>query len=373
MLHHSLARVLLLLLALGCVGSHRATGQEVINRDPTCPGCRIELQPVVSLGSTDGDGAMPTFAASARVDSAGRYIVLLIDESEPFVFDADGSFIRRIGGPGDGPGEFRSVTALDVTKDRLTFVDRDAARLSAFGMNFDLIETTPLPGGSVDQVLYIDAGRLVVNLASSDRASIGYAVYFFGDDLKPYAVRDRYPQVFDDIRGHMRHLMRDQEGGVWTVARYGPLRIRKYSADGEVLGDWADDEGSELLPFSSGDPTDDRPPTPQVLGAWVENGLVWVLSVVADKRWKEGLRKVEGSVRSFYVPSKPMLLFDSVVEVFDPATGTIVAAEHSDGGQPELALGGGLVARLSIDELGWTYVHVLRARLVGAFYQGSEK
>ena len=338
-------------------------GQQVFDRTPTCPDCRIELQPVVTLGYTDGDGAMPTIAAAVKVDSAGRYVVLLIDGSPPYLFGPDGSFVGRVGREGEGPGEFQMASALEVTGGRIRLYDQGTGRLTEFDQELELLSTSQMPGMQVSQTLWLGEQRQVVNMLGMDSASIGYAVHFLGADMQAYALRDRHPVVAGD-GGYMRHLAIDDAGQIWSTNRFGAPRIRQYTPDGTLVAEWVADAEGEPPSFTYGDPENGVPPSQQVFGAWVADGLVWVLSVVPDERWKTGLRKVEGRVRIFYTLDDSVLAYDGLLEVFDPAQGTVLASRRVDGVDAELVLGAGLLGQLRRDDLGWSFVDVRRVRLI---------
>jgi hypothetical protein len=350
--------------ALSLVLLPQATSaQQQFDRTPTCPECRIELEEVVTLGSPDGEGALATSALMVRMDSRGRFVVLLIDESPPYVFSADGSFIQRLGREGEGPGEYLNVWTMEVSGDELYIFDRGINRLTTLDLDFNIVETAPVNGRNVGQTLHLDDGRLVVAMDVPDVESRGFALHFLDRNGKPYAVRDEYPYHPGIPWGSMRHLMLDDDGSIWSLNRFGPPRIRKYSSDGDVLGDWSAGESSGDLVFQLGDPSKDIPPTSQVLGGWVQGGLVWIVSTVPDERWRDSLEKVEIRGRTRYHPTNMLLLYDGLIEVFDPQSGTVIASRRADATDAQLAVGRGLTAQFHVDDLGWYYIDISRARL----------
>jgi hypothetical protein len=115
------------------------------------PALRLADDPAVRIGVVEG---APEYqwtrpVAAARL-SDGGFAVLEQVPGEIRVFDASGQFRHRIGGGGDGPGEFRSPTGLAATAgDTLVVWDARARRLSWFSIDGALQRERTLrePGG----------------------------------------------------------------------------------------------------------------------------------------------------------------------------------------------------------------------------------
>lgn len=110
------------------------------------------LREEIRIGTLDGSGP-DTFSelAALAVDSAGRIYVLEFQAQEVRVFGPDGSFLRRIGARGEGPGEFQRARAITLRDQReLWVLDIDPPRWSIFDLEGVLIDTHPRDGrGSV--------------------------------------------------------------------------------------------------------------------------------------------------------------------------------------------------------------------------------
>jgi len=114
-------------------------------------GWRIEEEPVVGLTET-GSGDMHLFSRVRDVlrTQSGHLAVADRGSQQIRIYDADGRFLRTLGGPGEGPGEFRSLWAVVETHDgALLGVD---FALGASGAEFDLdaglMSTFRVPGGA---------------------------------------------------------------------------------------------------------------------------------------------------------------------------------------------------------------------------------
>ena len=75
----------------------------------------LEDQPVLSIGTVDGDSAYAFFRVIS-IDRLSDGSLLVTQAGPPHlrIFSADGAFVRSIGRVGDGPGEFRSVSSVQV-------------------------------------------------------------------------------------------------------------------------------------------------------------------------------------------------------------------------------------------------------------------
>jgi len=112
---------------------------------------RLADDPAVRIGLVEG---APEYqwtrpAAAARL-SDGGFVVLEQRPAELRIFDRSGTFVRRVGRAGEGPGEFQTPTDLAVLEgDTLVVWDSRAQRLSWFSSDGDLVRERTLrePGG----------------------------------------------------------------------------------------------------------------------------------------------------------------------------------------------------------------------------------
>jgi hypothetical protein len=74
--------------------------------------------------------------------SDGRVLVEDNQTAELRLFGSDGTVLGLVGGPGDGPGEFRNLTELSLTRGDTAYAyDRRLYRISSFASTGELIST----------------------------------------------------------------------------------------------------------------------------------------------------------------------------------------------------------------------------------------
>jgi hypothetical protein len=75
------------------------------------------------------------------VDARGRIYVLESLDRTIRVFDRDGTFLRRMGGRGEGPGEFGFALSFGVTGDTVWTIDHSLGRLTLFDTAGEVLST----------------------------------------------------------------------------------------------------------------------------------------------------------------------------------------------------------------------------------------
>ncbi len=117
----------------------------VIPPDPVCLECVIQVEGMVSLGEEDGEGFVD-FPRAAAVSSEHYFIVNRSLASEIRVFDLEGRFERVIGREGAGPGEYREIWGLQVSKgDSLHVTDLINLRRTVLSPGFEVARSHSLP------------------------------------------------------------------------------------------------------------------------------------------------------------------------------------------------------------------------------------
>jgi hypothetical protein len=105
----------------------------------------VSDSPLVRIGAVYGDENEQLFRASdGTILRDGTIVVVNGGTDELRFYDANGQFLRRAGGAGDGPGELRSPRRIFRHQgDSLVVAER--TRLSWFGPDGRYLRSTPLP------------------------------------------------------------------------------------------------------------------------------------------------------------------------------------------------------------------------------------
>lgn len=97
---------------------------------------RVSAAPALTIGVVDGAPEEQLFrVADAALLSDGRILIANSGTSELRIFDRAGQYVRSLGGEGEGPGEFRRITVMDVAPGDSIFVwDQRSLRLSVLSL-----------------------------------------------------------------------------------------------------------------------------------------------------------------------------------------------------------------------------------------------
>ncbi len=108
----------------------------------------IDAAPGLSVGVATGD-TLQVFdrVVTPFVLPDGRLVVPLDGSRDIRVFTPEGDFAYRLGGPGEGPGEFMSLSAAWPRGDTIETFDGELRRLTRF-LPDGSVATVPVPGGS---------------------------------------------------------------------------------------------------------------------------------------------------------------------------------------------------------------------------------
>lgn len=131
-----LVLVLLLIVLARCDSAGRRSEAAL----PTLPAA-LELR----IGSVDDPATVLTYIRSMVVDDDGRIYTTHPQESSILVHDRDGNRVARIGGAGEGPGEFRGLGAMGLLGDTLWAFDYRLGRVSYFSPAGELLRTVTIP------------------------------------------------------------------------------------------------------------------------------------------------------------------------------------------------------------------------------------
>jgi hypothetical protein len=134
-------------LLVGCVDA------QPVHDDNIDALARLTAVPETRIGSADNPEVGFSQLATVDVDSDGNVYALEAMDPEIRVHDSSGRLIRRIGAPGEGPGEFQGAPWFGVHGDTVWAFDLGARRITLFDRTGKVLSTArteglriPLPG-----------------------------------------------------------------------------------------------------------------------------------------------------------------------------------------------------------------------------------
>ncbi len=135
-----------------------------------------QVEEVFRVGGMSGDiNAQFGRVASLDVHAAGHVLILDGQAQRLKVFNPDGSFLRSIGGPGEGPGEFsEDVAAVFERSDSIWILDQAGGALQAFDLNGELLGSLRSEPSGIPLRTDEALGRIVAQIRSlSEIEAIG--------------------------------------------------------------------------------------------------------------------------------------------------------------------------------------------------------
>ena len=336
----------------------------VVPDAPTCATCSLTVSAVVELGDREGPGIVAQLNApyaQARVvrsDDGDYYVPGHLGDGRLLRFSSDGVFQEAIGRSGEGPGEYDLPMPMGGSAHDLTILDPSFARLTT--IRDGEVATTSLPFMALTWAVLSD-GRYVYNGLSSWREGVGHPLHVydvasrritssFGDDGVSVDRRRRNPA------GHLRRVAAAADGNVWA-ARETRYRIDKWSLAGDHIAR-IERDALWFRPWEEWPGVDyEVRPLPSIVGVrdWGD-GLLMVVVRLADADWRPIPPTEEVLPGHESIPlSREEELYDTVIEVQDTRSGTVLArtrvdenvvglvgqdgfctyAEHSDLGEPK--------------------------------------
>jgi hypothetical protein len=156
-------------------------------------GWTVDHGQAVEVGEMDGpDEYLFGEISGAVLDSDGRVHVADPQARNIRVFSPDGTFLRSVGGPGEGPGEFGHISGLAVAPEGIAALDGSLNRVTVFGPAGEVVRTVRLqrPSSVFEHnapMAFDSDGRFFdrARLSRPDADSVGVAIYeLSGDGVK---------------------------------------------------------------------------------------------------------------------------------------------------------------------------------------------
>lgn len=240
-------RLLVLLvvgLATACDGEPAAESPErddwsgpVVTHSPEAlSGAQLlDMVEVLRLGSLDGPPETQFFRVTAADIAGDELFILDAGHSEVRVFDLEsGEFLRKFGRAGDGPGEFRNPSTLEILGD--TLVVAGLMRMSRFeldgtfhGAREAYLRTSTGPDRRLSH-----AGRTRF-ITESSRQGMPPEEVLYRDTTIVRAVDPRTAEAGEVIfRYPDRERLFDRQVGIFHTPMFSPFPVFSAGADGRL-------------------------------------------------------------------------------------------------------------------------------------------
>ncbi|HYW11677.1 MAG TPA: hypothetical protein VE871_06950 [Longimicrobium sp.] len=311
-------------------------GQDVRLEEASCPGCRLELHRVVELGDAQGPGRLDQTLASWAADSRGRILLASGWQVPVRVFGADGRFTGTLQPALPGDTLPLSIGLVTVTAgDTAHLVDDLRGLHLVLGPDGNVVRMhTPTPLRPASMRLLLGGGRAVGTGTVATRDNVGFPLHLLGPDGA--VLRSFGADLAADIPGHsmdLRKLALAGPAAVWAGHLTG-YRIERWSLEGERQAAFVRDV-PWFQPYTDMRWRPDQAPHPILMALRQDaGGRLWSVVRVADERW-QGARPVIADTllarRNPAAQYDPEELFDTMVEVIDPACGRVLLSRRFPG------------------------------------------
>lgn len=257
---------------------------------------------------------------------------------------------REVGRSGEGPGEFRWANQVGVVPgDSLLVFDALLARFTIFDESYSVAGVFRADDPLVQGFVPFNARDLVVFSKSSDTSAAVLHHIVDGRTVRSFGPPSDGSEASFPLRlGH------SSRGRLWVVPR-NKYEVELWDTAGAVLRRYRGDrawfgERSTSVSFTR------EPPNTSLDAVWEDSdGLLWLLFSTAAADWKAGeIQRGRSSVNVWADK-----FYDSRVEVVDPRTGELIAAQSFGNMLVAVAMTTpGLVAFEQETESGWVAVRV---------------
>lgn len=325
---------------------------------PCAESCGIELVVEGEYGEDSGSGMIETAAAFGWMDASGRVYVAGISVSQIWVFAPDGSFLRRIGRRGEGPGEFLLIQgAIGVDDGVFSVLDPGRGVIVTYDWTGALLSETRLRGWvpTGAQTLHFE-GSLAIHSADIRTADrVGYPLHIFNLETGEIEVSfgSRTGEYHLD-RGLEAHVFARGPGRAVWMARLSKYEIELWEPNRALRSMHRNVEWFPELSLEERRGRGhgwDAEPTSGLIAMVADDSLLWVLIDTPDERWRQAAATHDID-----------LFVDTRIEVIDWRQGRVIASDRFDERlytwiQP------GLAGRLTVKPDGSVRYQTLRARI----------
>lgn len=323
-------------VALAALSVPLAAQDSVALAEASCPGCRLELRRVMEIGNAQGAGRLDQTLASWAADSRGRILLASGWQVPVRVFGADGRFAETIQPAIPGDTLPLSIGLVAVTAgDTINLVDDLRGLHLVLDPDGNLVRTQrPTPLRPASMRLLLPDGRAVGTGTVATRDNVGFPLHLLAPDgavLRSFGT-DR-PEDAPGQSLDLRKLAMAGPDAVWAgnLTRY---RIERWSLEGVRQAALVRDV-PWFQPYTDMRWRPGQEPHPILMAMRRDAaGRLWTVVRVADRRWRDARPVITDTLLARRNPAAqydPEELFDTMVEVIDPACGRVLLSRRFPG------------------------------------------
>ena len=315
----------------------------VVRGQPSCRSCSLQVTAGAVVGDTSGGpGELNGNIRNVVIDRQGHVFVSVFALNELVAqYDRQGTFVRRVGRIGAGPGEYRHPWPIGVSGDSLLILDPGNSRLTfhSIASNQSLASAPMILLSRSDDVTRTRDGSLVGNVALETPAEAGLPLHrFSAGGTKVRSFGAKIPSLRPDLRfASMRLLTPGADGGIWAshITSYEMEYYDRSDALTRIVRRDFDRFPPGTGRMVTAQP-DGEPPQPKILGIQEdEAGRIWILALIPDERWKEAFGRQRLPPRrpgapQYYGVDDVNRLYDTMIDVLDPEQGKLIASHRVD-------------------------------------------
>lgn len=298
-----------------------------ISDRPSCRRCEIQRIPLPALGDEAGEGIIESELSRVVQDSRGRLYLAGPYATRILMFDTQGRFLRTLGRPGHGPGEFAGIGSVRIgPADSLFVFDNPQSRLSVLAPDGEFVRSLSLPIAPAVTNFVAPDGRFIIGRTYGIRELGPHPLHLFdrqGTRLRSFGNLSADSRPSEPVLLG-RTLAPGRGSTIWSghSAEYviDRLDLRDGSADLIVR------RQARWFPPRPSLPRSDGRPEPGVIGVQEdESGRLWVLLSIPDAEWRKAYRAAppgepHGTITDFQG------FHDTRIEVLDLDRGALIAS-----------------------------------------------
>jgi hypothetical protein len=283
---------------------------------PSCEACSVRATPIVRLGSDTDPAGFAPLVQVAMAAGPRYYVSSSTFTGEVYVYDSAGKFLKAIGRRGQGPGEFSRPVNLSVAGgDTVIAIEQGSNRYHVIAPGGEIVRSSQLR----DPVNAFAAMRDGSLFLAAKHGNAGVITTLARTDRNREIIAAFEPTEAGARTSGRQFVAVDNQGEAWSLNAERLRLIHWGSANQPVAifegkRDW----------FTEGIPPQGKNPMQVKPVAWMGGlgfvaGKVLVYYLVPDANWAP----MTG-------PLDLRRIYDTRVEVIDPASGALYAASNFD-------------------------------------------